>query len=85
MPNTVLVPSASANVNKESLVTSKCSKSFDRGKQTKSAADRKTKLATPVMNSFREKLSAEGLSELFSIHIANTRRPGQSLITNRPP
>ena len=76
MANTVVVPSASAIVNKESLVTSKHSKSFDRAKQTKSSVDRKTKLATPGMDSFREKLSAEGLSEESAILIANARRPG---------
>ena len=36
MRNAVLAPSAFANVNKESLVTSKCFKPFDRTKQTKS-------------------------------------------------
>ena len=39
MANTVVVPSASANVNKESLATSKYSRSFDRTKQTKSSVD----------------------------------------------
>ena len=60
MANTVLVASAPANVNKKSLVTSKCSKSFDRAKQTKSSVDRKTKLATPDMDSFRENPYAGG-------------------------
>ena len=76
MANTVVVPSASANVNKESLATSKYSRSFDRTKQTKSSVERKPKLATPGMDSFRENLSAEGLSEESAILIANDRRPG---------
>ena len=74
--NTVGVPSVSTNVNKESLVTSKYSKFFDRAKQTKSSVDRKTKLATPGMDSFREKLSAEELSEESSNLITNARRLG---------
>ena len=49
---------------------------FDRAKQTKSSVDRKIELATPGMDSFREKLSAEGLSEEPVILIANSRRPG---------
>ena len=74
--NTVVVASASVNVNKKSLVTSKCSRSFDRAKQIKSSVDRKPKLATPGMDSFREKLFAEGLSEESAILIANSRGPG---------
>ena len=76
MANTVLVTSASSNVNKEYLVISKCSKYFDRAKQTKSPVDRKTRLATPGMDSFREELSAEKISEESAILIANARRPG---------
>ena len=76
MANTVVVHSAYANVNKLSLFTSKYSKSFDRAKQTKSSVDRKTKLATLSMDSFKEKLSAEGLLEESAILIANARRPG---------
>ena len=74
--NTDFVPSPSPTVNKKSLVTSKYSKSFDRAKQTKSSVNRKTKLATPGMDSFKEKLSAEGLSEESAILITNGRRPG---------
>ena len=73
--NTVLVSSASANVNKESHVTSKCFRSFDRAKQASLSVDRKKKPATPCMDSFREKLSAV-LSEESAILIANARRPG---------
>ena len=76
MANTVLVPSYFANSNEESLVTSKYSKSFDRAKQTKSSVNKKTKLTASGMDSSREKLSAEGLSEEPAILIANARRPG---------
>ena len=75
MANRFSVPSRSASVNKESLVTSKCSKSFDRAKQTKTSIDRKTKLAAPGMDSFRKKLSTERLSEDCVILITNARRP----------
>ena len=81
MANTVVVLSASANVSKESLVTSKHSKSIDRAKQTKSSVDKKTKLATPGVDSFREKLSTERLSEVCRPY---WKCQGQSLITNRP-
>ena len=74
MASTVLVPSSSANSNEESLVTSKYSKSFDRAKQTKSSVDKKTKLTASGMDSSREKLSAEGLSEESVILIENARR-----------
>ena len=76
MTNPILVPSASGNVNKESLVTSKCSKSFDRAKQTKSSVDRKRKFATSGMDSFMENLFVEGLSEESAILIENSRRLG---------
>ena len=42
----------------------------------KLSVDRRSKLATPGIDSFREKLSAEGLSEESAILIANARRPG---------
>ena len=42
----------------------------------KSSVDRKPKLATPGMDSLREKLFAEGLSEESAILIANGRGPG---------
>ena len=42
----------------------------------KLSVDRKSKLATPGIDSFREKLSTEGLSEESAILIANARRPG---------
>ena len=76
MAETVAIPSASANVNKESLLTSKYPKSFDRAKQTKSSVDRKTKLANPGMDSFRENLSGEVSSEESTILTEKARRPG---------
>ena len=76
MAKPVAIPSVSANVNKESLLTSKYSKSFDRATQTKSSVDRKTKLANPGMDSFMENLSGEVSSGESTIFIENARRPG---------
>ena len=81
--NTVLVSSASANVNKESLVTSKCFRSFDRAKQASLSADRKKNmqlLAWTVSGKSCLQYYRKSLPSLLQM----PEDQGQSLTTNRP-
>ena len=76
MAKSILVSSTSTNVSTKSLTSSQHSQSFDRTKQTKPSTSRKSKLATPGMDSFREKLYAEGISKESALLITSARRSG---------
>ena len=68
-----MVSKTITNVCENTSAAPKESKIFIRSEQGKSSISRKRKLATPDMDGFRKKLSAEGISEESSALITNAR------------
>ena len=60
------------------ITSTKKAKHFIRGKQRKASLDRAGKLATPCLDSLREKLHAEGVLGYSAALITNPRGSGRN-------
>ena len=76
LANSVLVPKTNGNGSCDSSSSSLVRKPFEQPKKGNSSIVRKPLLKTPGMESFRKKLSSEGISERASNLISNARRVG---------
>ena len=84
LANTITVFTAVTIHSANTIVSIKNSEPFIRFKQRKASLDRAGKLITPNVDSLREILHAEAISEDSAAIIANARRSVQMLITNQP-
>ena len=84
MANSVLVPKTHGDCYSNSNSSSLLRKSLKQSQTRNSSIIRKPLLKTPGMESFREKLSSEGISERASNLISSAEEMEQTLITNRP-
>ena len=76
MANTVLVPSVTKALHSKPFNFAQSPRFITRHKQGTSSSNNKRKPATPGMDSFRERLSSEGISKESATLIANARRSG---------
>ena len=76
LANTVLVPSVTKALNSKPFKFAQSPRFITRPKQGTSSSNNKRKPTTPGMNSFRERLSSEGISKKAATLITNARRSG---------
>ena len=72
--NTIMVSTTVTSNSANNIASANNSEPFIRPKQRKTSLDRTRKLTTPGMDSLRERLHAEGVSEDSAALITNARR-----------